>query len=118
MTEYPGVAETAKLVRRALREAFPARVFAVRPHRYPGGASVSVKWTGPPPAAEVDNVVRPYAGAEFNVMTEAKADRLAWLAPDGRVGEDEAEGARQVRFGADYIFTEQITADAPASQAA
>lgn len=110
MSEHLSAAGTASLVRQALRKAFPAAVFAVRPHRYPGGASVSVKWTGPPPATEVDSVVQFYAGAEFDPLTETKADRLAWLAPDGRVTAEGADGARQVRFGADYVFTEHITA--------
>jgi hypothetical protein len=110
MTEYLSAAQTAKLVREALKREFPGVKFAVQPHRYDGGASVSVRWTGGPGRGSVDKAVRAYAGADFDAATERKADRFAWLAPDGRASRSRVKGARLVRFGADYVFTERISA--------
>lgn len=111
MAEYLSAAGTGKLVRQALNRKFPGVRFAVRAHRYDGGAAVSVRWTGGPQRSDVDKVVRPYAGADFDSMTERKVDRFAWLTPDGRTSTAGAQGAQSVRFGADYIFTERLTAN-------
>lgn len=110
MTEYLSASQTARLVRQALERQFPGVKFAVRPHRYDGGAAVSVRWTGGPERSAVDEAVQPYAGADFDGVTERKTDRLAWLAPDGSAGTRRVKGARLVRFGADYVFTERIFA--------
>lgn len=107
MSEYLNVAETAKLVRQALKRAFPGVKFSIRSHRYDGGACLSVRWVGGPQRGEVDTVVQPYAGAEFDTLTEAKVRRGAWLHPDGRASAEAAEGAREVQFGTDYVFTER-----------
>jgi hypothetical protein len=110
MAKYLSAAATANLVRQALRREFPGTGFAVRPHRYDGGAAVSVRWTAGPQREAVDKVVQPYAGADFDSMAECKIDRFAWLNPDGRTSASGARGAQLVRFGADYIFTERIAA--------
>lgn len=59
MSEYVTVAETAKLVRTALKEAFPGVKFSVRSTSYSGGSSVRAGWTDGPQVAEVDKVVQP-----------------------------------------------------------
>jgi len=69
MSEYVSVTDTAKLVRQALKEAFPGAKFSVRSHTYSGGSSVSVHWTDGPQRAEVDNVAKPLGGDRF-VFTE------------------------------------------------
>jgi hypothetical protein len=61
MTEYVTVAETAKLVRAALKEAFPGVKFSVRSTSYSGGSSVRAGWADGPQVAEVDKVVQPLA---------------------------------------------------------
>ena len=42
MTQYYSVKDTAKLVRQALKEAFPGVKFGVRCSSYAGGASIGV----------------------------------------------------------------------------
>lgn len=41
-TKYLSCAETAKLIRQALKEAFPDMKFGVRSKTYSGGASIDV----------------------------------------------------------------------------
>ena len=62
MSEYLTVAETAKLVRQALKQQLPGVKFSVRSSSYSGGASIDVTWTDGPQTAAVDAVVRPYTG--------------------------------------------------------
>ena len=42
MTKYFTCAETAKLIRQSLKEAFPGVKFSVRSSTYSGGASIDV----------------------------------------------------------------------------
>lgn len=110
MTEYLTCAQTAKLVRAALRKGFPGVKFSVRSDTYAGGASIHVKWTDGPQAGAVDEAVSPYAGSTFDGMTDMKTSRQAWLSPDGtavRAGGEAPQGARPVQFMADYVFTER-----------
>jgi hypothetical protein len=86
-------AETAALVRQALREAFPGVRFAVRSKTYAGGASINVGWTDGPTANAVKGIVGRFEGAYFDGMTDYKGALFNQL--DGE----------EVRFGADYIFT-------------
>lgn len=110
MSEYLTVAQTAKLVRQAVKREFPGVKFSVKSDRYAGGASIDVGWTDGPQTAEVDKVTDPYAGAGFDSMQDMKTSRAAWLSPDGTAtraadGEAAPEGARLVQFMADYVFT-------------
>lgn len=91
---YLSAAETAKLVRQALKAAFPSfKGFSVRSKTYSGGASMNVSWTDGPTAAMVDRVVQPFAGASFDGMQDLKTYHTSIL--DGQ----------PVHFGADFIFT-------------
>ena len=51
-------AETAKLVRKALKKAFPGMKFSVRSSNYANGSSIDVSWTDGPTMKAVDEVVR------------------------------------------------------------
>jgi hypothetical protein len=124
MSEYLSCAETAKLVRAALKRSFPGVKFSVRSDVYAGGASIRVGWVDGPLAAWVDQVVAPYKGGDFDGMIDMKINKTAWLMPDGTatlahnpgttgsmgtipsaVGLQPSAKSRKVRFGADFIFT-------------
>ncbi len=45
MATYWTVAETAKLIRKALKETFPGQKFSVTTDTYSMGASINVSWT-------------------------------------------------------------------------
>lgn len=94
---YLTCAETAKLIRTALKEAFPGMKFSVKSSTYSGGASISVGWTDGPTVKMVDSVVGVFEGSYFDGMTDYKGSTYAMI--DGE----------QVRFGADSVHTSRRT---------
>lgn len=98
--EYLSVTDTAKLIRQALKEAFPGVKFSVRSDSYSGGASIRIKWTDGPNAKQVDAIAQQFAGGYFDGMTDYKGAVYSRL--DGK----------PVRFGADFVFTEREFTDA------
>jgi hypothetical protein len=125
--DYLTCAETAKLVRGALKSAFPGVKFAVRSSTYSGGASIRVGWTDGPTSYDVDRIVAPFKGADFDGMVDLKTHNTSWLTPDGtaavahsggggstipdRYGDAPNGTARLVSFGADFIFSERKISD-------
>lgn len=118
---YLTAAETAKLIRAALKTEFPTVKFSVRSDTYAGGASVRVRWTDGPTSSQVDAVTGAYAGADFDGMVDLKVYAEHWMHPDGTVTLAHREGttgsfvelisdpigpsAELVRFGADFVPT-------------
>jgi hypothetical protein len=100
---YLSPAETAKLVRKALRDAHPGVKFSVRTHTYAGGASVHVNWTDGPTAPQVEATAQRYAGATFDGMTDMKSYHDTLLSAD--------DGAEVVRFGADFVSCQRTLSD-------
>ena len=96
--EYVSCTETAKLIRSALKTNFPNTKFFVRSDKYAGGASIRVAWFDGPEQNDVDEIVQPYRGADFDGMTDCKNYRVE-LTPD------ETLGLREVHYGADFVFT-------------
>jgi hypothetical protein len=92
---YLSCAETAKLVRQSLKEAFPGIKFSVRSMTYSGGASIGVSWEDGPCEAQVDPVVDRFRGAYFDGMEDCKGSRFAMITTDA--------GLEQMHFGADFI---------------
>jgi hypothetical protein len=90
--QYLSCAETAKLVRAALKESFPGVKFSVKSSVYAGGASINVSYTDGPSASQVEGIAKAFQGAYFDGMTDYKGSNYNSL--DGQ----------QVRFGADFIF--------------
>jgi|SRR5579859_4473767 len=121
---YLTCAETAKLIRLALKREFPGQKFSVRSHVYAGGASINVDWTDGPTDDAVSAVTSAYSGAGFDGMIDLKYYVTTWLAKDGTVrvahspGTESSRGsvpefvdeppsldAELVHMGADYVFT-------------
>lgn len=97
---YLTCADTAKLIRKALKEAFPEIKFSVRSSVYAGGASVQVRWFMGPLVAEVETIAKAFSGASFDGMTDSTSYKTHAL--DGQ----------PVSFGANYIFcTRDLDAD-------
>ena len=92
MSKFISCADTAKLLRLALKEAFPEIKFSVRSSVYAGGASIDVGWIDGPKSDQVKAIVERFAGATFNGMTDYKG---------GHVHQFRGE---EVHFGADFIF--------------
>ena len=92
MKKYLSCAETAKLVRAALKESFPGVKFKVKSSVYAGGASITVSYFNGPTDDQVKGIVDTFTGAYFCGMTDYKGTLYNTL--DGV----------PVSFGADYIF--------------
>lgn len=89
------VAETAKLVCKALKDAHPGVKFAVRSHTYSGGVSIRVSWTDGPTQSEVEETAQRYTGASFDGMTDILSYHDTLLSTE--------DGAELVSFGADFV---------------
>jgi hypothetical protein len=95
-TTYISVTDTAKMVRAALKEAFPDVKFRVRTSKYAGGASMGVSWRDGPNERMVESVVDRFKGVYFDGSTDYKGSRYAMV--DGKI----------VSFGADYIHCSRV----------
>lgn len=92
-------AETAKLLRSALKAQFPHEKFSVRSHVYAGGASINVSWTDGSTIEEVEKIAGRYNGATFDGQIDLKSyhSDLVFLGTD--------ELPTVVNHGADFVFT-------------
>lgn len=123
---YLTCAQTATLVRNALKNAFPGVKFSVRSKTYSGGASISIHYAKPDLCSyRVERITSQFAGADFDGMVDLKTYNQHYLLPDGSVklasyhpdgmsgpvGVVQAlpEGSKLVHMGANFIF---VTNDA------
>lgn len=97
---YLSCAETAKLVRQALKESFPGVKFSVRSEVYAGGASIRVNYTDGPADKLVEQVAKAFEGSYFDGMIDYKGS--VYHQVDGK----------PVRFGADFVFVNRHHTDA------
>lgn len=121
---YLTATETAKLVRTALKSAFPGVKFSITTKHH---TSVRVTWKDGPSSAEVKKIACQYEGGSFDAMIDLATHNEHYLLPDGSVilhrgeighsygeirGADKCmvEGAKLVSFGANYIFCTRLTA--------
>jgi hypothetical protein len=103
--KYFTCAETAKLIRRSLKEAFKDVRFSVRSSTYSGGASIGVNWTDGPNVAQVEAITQGFKAAYFDGSIDYQGSIHHMM--DGQ----------QVRFGADYITTSRHYSDAAIQRA-
>jgi len=90
--KYINVVDTAKLIRAALKESFPAVKFSVTSKSYAGGASINIGYFDGPTSEQVEKVVGVFEGSYFDGMQDYKGQNYANL--DGE----------EVKFGADFVF--------------
>jgi hypothetical protein len=100
---YLSCAETAKLVRKALKADFPGTKFSVRSSTYAGGASISVRWTDGPRTETIEGTLGLYAGASFDGMQDLKEYHDTLLMTD--------DGPKYVHMGADFVHGTRETSD-------
>lgn len=94
-TQHLTVAQTASLIRRSLKEAFPDVKFHVRSHTYSGGASVSVDWLDGPNQTQVEAIAHRFRAAYFDSSIDYQGSRFAMF--DGR----------KTHFGADFVHCQR-----------
>lgn len=98
---YLTAAETAKLIRKALKASFPGVKFSVRSKSYSMGASVNVSYIDGPTKEAVSQVTDAFRGSDFDGMIDLKTYRGAQLV-----------NGELVSFGADYVFVEREFSEA------
>lgn len=123
-------ADTAKLIRAALKRSFPRTKFSVHTDTYAGGAAVDVSWTDGPAVALVERVTGRFEGGRFDGMIDMAYGVKHWLLPDGTAEIASDPGtlgqagvhrptrewmphpdAKLVRFGADHVHTRRRYSD-------
>lgn len=72
MAEYITAKDTAKLLRAALKEAFPGTKFSVRTD---ATRTLTVAWTDGPAAKDVDQIALQYEGEGFDGMADMRYSR-------------------------------------------
>lgn len=123
--KYLTCAETAKIVRAALKKRWPGVKFSVRSHVYAGGASIDVGWTDGPLWADVDQFLNQFEGGRFDGSIDMKTSVTHYLHPDGTasvrldLGTERSGGVfpavdnraqpvgEEVHFGADFVFAQR-----------
>jgi hypothetical protein len=96
---YISVVDTAKEVRKALKESFPGQKFSVRSDSYSGGASIHVRWIDGPAKHDVERVAKEFAGATFDGMIDLKSYHASEF------------NGEQVHWGADFVFCDRDLSD-------
>ena len=99
-------AQTAKRVRKALKEQYPGVKFSVRSSTYSGGASITAYYTDGPAEREVWTFLQPFSGADFDGMTDTKIYRgdVLMANPDGTY--------EMIDSGADFVFASRTISQA------
>ena len=82
-TENLTAAETAVIIKTALKRNFPEDKFSVTSKCFAGGSSVNVRWRNGPPENTVEALVNQYKSADFDGMIDMKTVRDHFLLPDG-----------------------------------
>lgn len=69
---YEDPTETAKKIRRALKEAFPGVKFSVRTDKYAGGSSIVVYYPPEVKREEVEMIAQRFKSSTFEGMADLK----------------------------------------------
>jgi peptidoglycan hydrolase-like protein with peptidoglycan-binding domain len=103
---YLSCAETAKLVRAALKKAFPGVKFSVRSSTYAGGASIDVGWVDGPTTKEVDSIGKAFQGATFDGMIDLKS-----YLPNTLVANEDGT-YEELSYGSDWVSAQRMYSEA------
>lgn len=106
MTKYIAVTETAKLIRAALKEAFPEIKFSVKSRKYSGGSSITVRWNDGPTESQVDAIAEAFQGGYFDGMTDYKGGHVHMM------------NGEEVSFGGDFVFCTRVISEDKVSEVA
>lgn len=92
--EYLTHADRAKLIRSALKTAFPAVKFSVTTSTYSMGGDVRVAWMDGPCVPEVEAVAGAFQTKGFDGSIDMSFSKHLWLAPDGSATLAHTEGTQ------------------------
>lgn len=126
---FLSASETAKVLRKALKNAFPKTKFSVRSKTYSGGASIHFDWTDGPTSETVRKVSDGFAGGGFDGSIDLAYSVTSWMMPNGSIiahsegtvgshgvhcsitNEAPHPTAILVHFGANYVFPKREYSD-------
>lgn len=91
-TKYLSAAETAKVVRKILKEKFAGTKFSVRSETYSMGSNVRVAWRDGPTERAVNNAVGFLAGSDFDGSIDLKVSVYHWMLPNGKIVLADSQG--------------------------
>lgn len=97
--KYIVTKDTAKIIRKALKESFPGAKFSVRSSVYSGGSSIDVSWKDGPCVALVEAITELFNGSYFDGMTDYKGNRTHLF------------NGERVSWGADFVFCHREVSD-------
>ena len=109
---YLSTAETARLIRSAVKKAFPNVKFSVRSDSYSGGSSIRVDWTDGPTTKQVNAIASQYEGSGFDGSIDLKYGFTSWLSPDGSAIVADCSGTVGSRGSVPAIHNDKPHADA------
>lgn len=95
-------ADTAKLLRKELKTAFPHVKFSIRSSVYSGGASIRVNWVDGPFIEDVEKFAKRYEGATFDGQIDLKEYK-----EDTLMSFNGQDMPVLVSFGSDYVFCDR-----------
>lgn len=93
MTRYIRATEQAKMIRTALKIAFPG--FKFDSVRQSSTGSMNVEWTNGPTKADVDAIVQKFAGGYFDGMTDYRGSYTKTF------------NGEEIGFLGDFVFTKR-----------
>lgn len=98
MTTYISTTDTAKLIRAALKKAYPSVTFSVRSKLYSMGSSIDVGWTDGPTEKQVESVAKwPFQGSSFDSMIDLRSPVY-----------HTNEKGEEISYGPDHVFCNRI----------
>ena len=106
MTKYIAVTETAKLIRAALKEAFPEVKFSIKSRKYSGGSSIDVRWQDGPSYDQVNSIAKTFEGGYFDGMTDYKGGHVHMM------------NGEEISFGGDFVFCQRDISEDKVAKAA
>lgn len=102
---YISARNQAKMIRAALKTAFPGVKFSVRCSR---GSAINVRWTDGPTVDDVRAITQLYRGGGFDGMQDLRYSVQTVLSTD--------DGAELVQFSADFVFEQREISPAARAQ--
>ena len=106
MTRHISATDTTKLIRAALKEAYPETRFSVRTDHGRTSAAARITWTDGPVQDDVEKIVKPFESSTFDAMADIKGVR------DGNLD------GETVCFGTDHVFCDREQSEALVSAVA
>lgn len=97
--KYFSTRDTAKIIRKALKESFPDVKFSVRSSVYSGGSSIDVSWTDGPCMALVESITDLFNGSYFDGMTDYKGSKTHIF------------NGERIHWGPDFVFCRREVSD-------